>query len=134
VASSPSEIHRWQSQALGAPQSEAELFRARGRATGTWIASYDAKALGPQDRLRLTPRRGDETVIDHGAAAGAVGLMPGKATGNRDDWGNVFALLRSYQSVTGSLGHPVYVAPVYRIQREAVSVTQTDCGVYRYQP
>jgi protein ImuA len=59
LSSLPSARHPWNAQAPGTPLWEAELFRARGRAPGTWSASHDPAARRPQDRLRLVPRSGD---------------------------------------------------------------------------
>ncbi len=59
VSSLPSDVHRWNTAAPGAPVWEAELFRARGRAPGTWEARHDAAARRPEDRFRLLSRSGD---------------------------------------------------------------------------
>jgi protein ImuA len=59
LTSLPSGRHAWNPQAPGEALWEAELFRARGRAPGTWRASHDAAARRPEDRLRLVPASGD---------------------------------------------------------------------------
>lgn len=74
VSSLPSASHPHNTQAPGAPLWEADLFRARGRAPGVWVASHDRQARQAKDRLRLVPRPGDGPVAaDHGAAADAAG-------------------------------------------------------------
>lgn len=74
VASLPSRVHPYNVQAPGDALWEAELFRARGRAPGTWVAAHDGAAHEPQDRLRLFPRSGDGPVAaDHGTASHAAG-------------------------------------------------------------
>ncbi|MEM6304279.1 MAG: hypothetical protein AAF744_06130 [Pseudomonadota bacterium] len=76
-----SERHPYNPQAPGAPAWEAELFRARGRAPGTWRAIYEPERHAnagaktrTQDRLRLVSRSGDGPLAaDHHAAADAAG-------------------------------------------------------------
>jgi len=73
IGSVPSDRHPHNAQAPGAPMWEAELFRARGRAPGTWIASHDSAARHAEDRLRLLPRSGDGSLAaDHRAASHAT--------------------------------------------------------------
>lgn len=59
ISSLPSDTHRWNTAAPGAPVWEAELFRARGRAPGTWEARHEPATGGGKDRLRLLSRSGD---------------------------------------------------------------------------
>jgi protein ImuA len=59
LSSLPSDTHPWNVAAPGAPVWEAELFRARGRAPGTWEARHDAAARGAKNRLRLLSRSDD---------------------------------------------------------------------------
>ncbi|NNE53822.1 MAG: hypothetical protein HKN30_15635 [Sulfitobacter sp.] len=70
----PSARHPWNAQAPGEAIWEAELFRARGRAPGTWRASHDPAARRPQDRLRLVSRSGDGSLAaDRPATADLAG-------------------------------------------------------------
>ncbi len=62
LRAAPSEVHPFDSRAPGAALWEAELFRARGRPPGRWIARHER---GAADRLHLLPASGD------GALAGA---------------------------------------------------------------
>ncbi|MEP5728913.1 MAG: hypothetical protein ABJL67_06020 [Sulfitobacter sp.] len=66
LSSLPSKMHRWNKAAPGQPLWEAELFRARGRAPGTWEARYDptagASASGGENGLCLVSRSGDGPV------------------------------------------------------------------------
>lgn len=74
VSSLPSQVHPHDATAPGTPAWEAELFRARGRAPGVWVAEYDPKARTAADRLRLFPRPVDGSVAaDHGATSDAAG-------------------------------------------------------------
>lgn len=57
IGSLPSDAHAFDPQAPGMPRWDADLFRARGRAPGQWVASYDRK-----DGIRLVPRAGDGTL------------------------------------------------------------------------
>ena len=57
IGSLASEVHPHNPQAPGAPRWDADLFRARGRPPGQWVASYDAK-----DGVHLVPRPGDGAV------------------------------------------------------------------------
>lgn len=59
VGSLPSEVNADNRQAPGAARWDAELFRARGRAPGRWVAAYDQNA---PDGLRLLPRPDDGAV------------------------------------------------------------------------
>ena len=69
VGSLPSAPHPYNAAASGAPVWEAELFRARGRAPGTWSVQHDGRA----DRLRFLPRSDDGPLeADHGTAAHAA--------------------------------------------------------------
>ena len=74
VGSVPSHDHPHDAQAPGAPLWQAELFRARARSPGTWVASYEpGHGTEPADRLRFLSRSGDGTLAaDHGAAADAA--------------------------------------------------------------
>ncbi|AXI44940.1 hypothetical protein C1J03_02150 [Sulfitobacter sp. SK012] len=74
VGSVRSVDNRFDAQAPGAPLWEAELFRARSRSPGTWIAAHDPRARDRADRLRFLSRFGDGPVAtDHGAAADVAG-------------------------------------------------------------
>lgn len=74
VSSVPSQIHPHNTQAPGVALWEAELFRARGRAPGVWVAEYDPKGHTTADRLRLLSRFCDGSVAaDHGATADTAG-------------------------------------------------------------
>jgi protein ImuA len=74
LSSLPSDTHPWNAAAPGVPLWEAELFRARGRAPGTWEARYDAATRGGENRLGLVPRSGDGPLAaDHGAAPELAG-------------------------------------------------------------
>lgn len=74
VSSAPSRQHPNDPQAPGVALWETELFRARGRAPGLWVAEYDPKARTVADRLRLFPRSGDGSVAsDHSPAQDAAG-------------------------------------------------------------
>lgn len=53
VASASSQLHADNPRAPGAPLWQAELFRARGRAPGAWVAAYDPRAREAGDRLRF---------------------------------------------------------------------------------
>lgn len=63
VGSLPSAADPFDPQAPGAPLWEAELFRARGRAPGRWVAARDGAHDGARDgasgRLDLAPLVGD---------------------------------------------------------------------------
>lgn len=59
VGSLPSEVNADNRQAPGAARWDADLFRARGRAPGRWVAAYDQNA---PDGLRLLPRPDDGAV------------------------------------------------------------------------
>ncbi|MEQ6249211.1 hypothetical protein ABMC89_10015 [Sulfitobacter sp. HNIBRBA3233] len=74
IGSVPSMPHPHDPRAPGAPLWEAELFRARGRAPGTWIAAHDPAAREAADRLRFLPRGagGGDAGPAH-LAAGAAG-------------------------------------------------------------
>jgi len=70
VGSLPSDLHAYNPAAPGAPVWEAELFRARGRAPGTWAVRNE----GRENRLRFLPRSGDGPLAqDHGSATHAAG-------------------------------------------------------------
>ncbi|UWR22771.1 ImuA family protein [Sulfitobacter sp. S190] len=74
ISSLPSARHPHNAAAPGTALWEAELFRARGRAPGTWVASHDADARQDADRLRFLPRSGDGSLAeDRGTAAHAAG-------------------------------------------------------------
>ena len=53
VSSRPSAAHRHDPHAPGGIRWQAELFRARGRAPGRWLASYEAGRASLTDRLDL---------------------------------------------------------------------------------
>jgi protein ImuA len=73
VSSRPSQTHPYDAKAPGPPSWEAELFRARGRAPGVWVAEYDPKARTAADRLRLFPRPADGSLAaDHDAISNAT--------------------------------------------------------------
>ena len=57
ISSLPSDAHPHNPQAPGAPRWDADLFRARARPPGQWVASHDAS-----DGLCLLPGAGDGTV------------------------------------------------------------------------
>lgn len=57
IGSLPSQMHPHDAQAPGAPRWDVDLFRARARPPGQWVAHYD-----PKDRLCLVPRTGDGTL------------------------------------------------------------------------
>ncbi|RVT83192.1 hypothetical protein DXV76_13125 [Rhodobacteraceae bacterium CCMM004] len=61
----PSAPHPDHGQFPGAARWEAELFRARGRAPGRWVAQHDPRAQRPADRLRLVSRP-DDGAVDAG--------------------------------------------------------------------
>ena len=70
LSSQPAAAHPYNPAAPGAPQWEAELFRARGRSPGTWSAGYEPRGDGSKHRLRLVSRSGDGPLAqDHSAAA-----------------------------------------------------------------
>ncbi len=74
VGSAPSQVHPYNPNAPGAALWEAELFRARGRGPGVWMAGHDPAARSGADRLRLFPGPGDGPLAaDHGAAADVAG-------------------------------------------------------------
>jgi len=79
LSSRPSDAHPWNRAAPGQPVWEAELFRARGRAPGTWEARYDAGPAGNATQgdahgLRLLSRSGDGPLAqDREPAADAAG-------------------------------------------------------------
>lgn len=52
-------------QAPGLPRWDVDLFRARGREPGRWVANYDPKATRTADRLNLVPRS-DIGTMDEG--------------------------------------------------------------------
>lgn len=62
IASLPSRRHGHDPDAPGAPQWEAELFRAGTCPPGRWIARYDPERHRPADRLRLVSGPDDGTV------------------------------------------------------------------------
>ncbi|QUJ75887.1 hypothetical protein KDD17_13225 [Sulfitobacter albidus] len=65
VGSAPSQVHRDNPAAPGAPLWEAELFRARGRAPGIWLAAHDPRARDDADRLRfMAPDTATPVVAD----------------------------------------------------------------------
>ena len=74
LSSVPSDVHPWNAAAPGAPVWEAELFRARSRAPGTWEARHDPAARRAKDRLGLVPRSGNGPLAqDHGTATDLAG-------------------------------------------------------------
>jgi protein ImuA len=62
VTALPSQRHPYDSQSPGLSQWDVELFRARGRAPGRWVAHYDQNAKQKADRFRLFSRLDDGTV------------------------------------------------------------------------
>lgn len=56
VTSLPSMRLTQDSQAPGQPQWDVDLFRARGREPGRWVAQYDPNATRTADRLNLVSR------------------------------------------------------------------------------
>ncbi|MCI5099959.1 ImuA family protein [Phaeobacter italicus] len=68
LASLPSEPHPDDTQAPGQPRWSAELFRARNRAPGHWVAQYDTDT-SVSHCLRLVPRSRDgQMAADHSPA------------------------------------------------------------------
>ena len=65
LRAAPSEVHPFDPQAPGLALWEAELFRARGRAPGRWIARGEP---GAADRLRLLPPLGGGALAGEGVA------------------------------------------------------------------
>lgn len=65
VTSMPSRIHPHDSQSPGNPQWDVDLFRARDRAPGRWVARYDPNSARAADRLSLVPRP-DNGTLDTG--------------------------------------------------------------------
>ena len=71
VASLPSQPNPHDPNAPGKAQWDLDLFRARGREPGRWVAQYDTQATRAADRLGLVPRSdlraletGDQRVSD----------------------------------------------------------------------
>jgi protein ImuA len=62
VAALPSRRHPLDPAAPGSPLWDADLFRARGRPPGRWIASHDPNATQSADRLCLVSASGDGPV------------------------------------------------------------------------
>jgi len=62
VAALPSQPHPYDSRSPGNPQWDVDLFRARGRKPGRWVAQYDPGAGRTADRLGLVPRPDDGTM------------------------------------------------------------------------
>ncbi len=60
VTSAPSTANRFDPKAPGAPEWEAELFRARGFAPGTWRVRHD----GAADRVDLVAAAGDRALVE----------------------------------------------------------------------
>jgi len=79
ISSLPSDAHPHNTAAPGAPVWEAELFRARGRAPGTWtvsrVGSHDGRAAeGSENNLRFLSRSGDGSLeADDSHTAHAAG-------------------------------------------------------------
>lgn len=59
IGSLASDAHPYDPQAPGTPRWDADLFRARGRPPGQWVASYDAS-----DGVHLVPRPSDGTLAE----------------------------------------------------------------------
>ena len=59
VTSAPSPLPQWNAQAPGAPRWQAELFRARSHAPGTWVLGEEQGGLSVESRER---READEAV------------------------------------------------------------------------
>lgn len=66
----PSAAHPHDLRAPGLPRWQADLFRARGRAPGRWLASYDPFAARGADRFNLVPEA-DVGALDAGEPRGA---------------------------------------------------------------
>lgn len=64
IGALPSAAHPHDMRASGAAIWDAELFRARGRPPGRWMAQHDPDAADPQDRLRLAAPSGDGSLAD----------------------------------------------------------------------
>ena len=75
ITALPSSANPHDPSAPGLPRWRAELFRARGRPPGIWVASHDPGAADPADRLRLVPDAGD------GPLAEPVAPLPDAALG-----------------------------------------------------
>jgi len=56
VGSLPSRLNPNDPQAPGVAQWDLDLFRARGRAQGRWVAQYDPTAAHTANRFSLVPR------------------------------------------------------------------------------
>ena len=59
IGALPSDIHPFEPRAPGGPRWDADLFRARNRPPGRWVAVYEPGAPRRADRLRLVSRSGD---------------------------------------------------------------------------
>ena len=69
IGSLPSAAHPDDAEAPGVPLWQAELFRARSRAPGTWVARHEPGAGGRPHRLRLLSGSGDGSLAAAGGAA-----------------------------------------------------------------
>ena len=65
VTSLPSKTHPHDLRSSGTPQWDVNLFRARGRTTGRWVAQYDPANTSAADCLNLVPRA-DTGAVDAG--------------------------------------------------------------------
>lgn len=65
VSSLPSQPHLQDAQSPGLPKWDVDLFRARGRTPGRWVAQYDPHSTNSADRLNLVSRT-DAGTLDAG--------------------------------------------------------------------
>ena len=68
IGALPSAVHPDDPCAPGKAAWDAELFRARGRPPGRWVAQYDPNANDAQDRLRLVSPSGNGSLANVRAA------------------------------------------------------------------
>lgn len=66
IGALPSGANPHDARAPGPPRWTAELFRARGRPPGAWVAEYDPRAARSTDRLGLVPASGDAALAQDG--------------------------------------------------------------------
>ncbi len=62
IGTRPSQPHPHDSKAPSLPQWDVELFRARGRSPGRWVAHYDPAAQRATDRFRLVSHAFDRAL------------------------------------------------------------------------
>lgn len=65
VASLPSQSHPHDVQSPGLPQWDVDLFRARARTPGRWVAQYDPHATRSANRLNLVSQSHTGTMDAH---------------------------------------------------------------------